>query len=118
MVAMSAGTFSSTYQWAFANIPADRLILQFLVNNFCSDWLEKNDADNNALNDLPQAFTVRVLRRYSQLVKMSEEERSKTNCYREHSSKAEQENCPTGLHMEWDASREFGDFLEGADVRT
>ncbi|KAF1358717.1 hypothetical protein EJ07DRAFT_122576 [Lizonia empirigonia] len=99
MEGSSARALLPIYRLAFANIPADRLILQFLVNDFCFDWREQIDDDNTALNDLPQYFTVRALRRYSEIVKMSEEERNKKHCFLEHSSKEEQDSCSKGLHL-------------------
>ncbi|KAF9693671.1 hypothetical protein EKO04_008458 [Ascochyta lentis] len=113
---LSASKRLPIYQWAFANISEDRPLLQFLVNKFCSGWLEQKDDDNIGLNNLPQAFTARVLRRYSQLVVMSETEQEKTYCYSEHSSKEEQKSCSEGLHMKYDAERDFGDFLKDSDL--
>lgn len=95
----SARALLPIYRLAFANIPADRLILQFLVNDFCFDWREQIGDDNSALSDLPQSFTVRALRRYREIMKMSEEERNKKHCFLEHGSKEEQDSCSRGLHL-------------------
>ncbi|KAJ4333155.1 hypothetical protein N0V95_009494 [Ascochyta clinopodiicola] len=105
-----AVTLALTYQWAFANIPADRLVLQFLVNDFCDFWHERRDADNVGMKGFPHAFTLRVVRRYSQLVQLSVKKPVKTHCYIEHSSKKEQDDCETELHMTYDAEKDFGNF--------
>jgi hypothetical protein len=99
-VRLSMGVPSSllpTATYAFANIPSDRSILQFLVNRFCYGWAPQYiaDADEDALSELPPAFTVRVMKRLAYLRHGKFE-----GCYIEHSTDEEKKSCKKP-HMEF-----------------
>ena len=94
-------------KWAFANIPADRIILQFLTNYFCEDWIscKDNTEDVLALKDFPPEFVARVLRRFCR-VKASTYNHSHY-CYLEHASKKEAADCTFSMHAEFDEAMDY-----------
>lgn len=96
--------------FAFANIPHDRTILQFLVNDFCSRWNQElsNETDTQALMAFPPAFSAQVARRYAYC------NRGKTydGCYVEHTIEEEQQACKK-THMEFvGGGTDYGFFGE------
>ncbi|KAJ8111028.1 hypothetical protein OPT61_g6273 [Boeremia exigua] len=106
MSGVTIATLMPVYSYAFANIPDNRPLLQFLVDDFCENWIEEFDTDSDVLHDLPPAFLARVLRRYSQKAHATT-----LCCHLEHADGSEQQNC--GLaHMVYDEKRECGGFLK------
>lgn len=88
-------------KYAFANIPNDRVILQFLVNVFCRDWDPVEDCEDDQLTLLvfPAEFTARVMMRYAYMPKDGPKE-----CYIEHASEEEKKSCAK-VHMVFIDSR-------------
>lgn len=77
--------------YAFANIPNDRSILQFLTNKFCKYYDPEDDDDEqqDALSELPPAFIVRVIRRLAYLRRHG----ALKGCYVEHATDEEKMSC-------------------------
>ncbi|KAJ4378281.1 hypothetical protein N0V86_005981 [Didymella sp. IMI 355093] len=96
-------TLLPTATYAFANIPSDRSILQFLVNQFCKCWDPEYiiNTEEDALSELPPAFTVRAMKRLAHLRCGKLE-----GCYIEHSTNEEKKSCREP-HMEF-VGGEFG----------
>jgi len=96
--------------WVFEHIPSDRPLLQLLVNQFCEDWDDYYDEEENydALKLLPQAFTIRVLKRHSHSKINREAEASKC-CFYEHASDEEKASCGKS-HMVYKAHEGYGYF--------
>jgi hypothetical protein len=94
---------------AFEIIPADRVILQFLVDTHYNTWTTCCE-ESGPLPAFPYAFVVRAMRRFSEIL---EEERSQTTIktcyYYEHVDKAALVDCGR-LHMRYDAEKDFGFF--------
>lgn len=61
---LTAADLMPAYDFAFANIPSNRAVLQFLVDDYCKSWVEEFE-ENAALHELPPAFVTRALRKYS-----------------------------------------------------
>ncbi|CAO2658682.1 Nn.00g064050.m01.CDS01 [Neocucurbitaria sp. VM-36] len=102
---------SGLAQEAFANIPSDRPILQFLVDKAGFGAAECYEAFGGSMDDLPRAFLQRLIRRLDEELRRerAHENESKSRCYYEHASKKEQEAC-RDLHMEYDEEKDFGFF--------
>lgn len=97
-------------QYAFDNIPPDRVVLMLLVNDFCQHWKEKLDKNNETLKLFPQQFVFRVMRRLSVIYHMTPEERAKNYCAHEHKSEEMRKRC-RDLHMVFDKERDYGHFV-------
>jgi hypothetical protein len=77
--------------YAFANIPNDRNILQFLVNKFCNNYdpVDDEDEEEDDMSNLPPAFLVRVTKRLAYVRNGVAE----NGCYVEHATDGEQKSC-------------------------
>jgi hypothetical protein len=97
--------------YAFAYIPAERPILQYLVDYFCTRWREHLDLPEeiDMQKSLPNAFTMRSMRRFSEMLRQPEKAKMSNNCYLEHASNAEKKKCKQ-KHMKYHEEREFGYF--------
>jgi hypothetical protein len=99
---------------AFDSVPADRPILQLIVDTFCATWEEKG-SDADTLSSFPKKFMMRVMRRYSELCVSwpddEENEKKVVRCYYEHASVEEKEEkaCPH-QHMVYNKEKDFGYF--------
>lgn len=95
--------------YAFANIPGDRTILQYLTNKFCDRWCPEwnSDNDHNALGKFPPTFTIRVMKRYAYL-----RYGNYGGCYVEHATVQEEESC-VKAHMQYvGGAKDYGFFDE------
>ncbi|KAF2127350.1 hypothetical protein P153DRAFT_344937 [Dothidotthia symphoricarpi CBS 119687] len=95
-------------QEAFATIPSDRPILQLLVDDHCDYWYQRHEGDAALLDKLPQAFLVRVMRRFAEQKGNSKKVK---RCYYEHGSEEEANDCPHE-HMVFDEELQCGFFGE------
>jgi hypothetical protein len=105
--------FLKPYRWlaisyAFANVPADRLILQLLVDECCNEWHEGIDTEEDfvAQRKLPAQFLLRVMRRSNE---MRHDINTSTRCYEEHGSEQEKARCRC-VHMMYDEDADYGYF--------
>lgn len=108
-------TFQQVIQHAFTHIPFDRPILQHLADICCKDWYEDEDeeADIFAQKDLPQAFIMRVLRRFGEVREMKQMNiQSHVRCYYEHASEEDEKRCGKA-HMVYNEKRDYGYFPSG-----
>jgi hypothetical protein len=104
-----------SYSYAFANIPPDRPILQYMVDDLCTRW--PDDADEDALdeaslqafNDLPKSYTIQAMLRLGEYERNSDKARRR-RCYYEHESEEERKDCTVGLHMKYNAVLDYGAF--------
>jgi hypothetical protein len=97
----------TTIQYAYSNIPSNRVVLQWLANEFHKEWLEKWDSDNKVLEDLPKAFLIRVLRRGSLLGLAEMRTKKSKPCYLEHGSEKQERECGD-LHMVFYEEFQYG----------
>ena len=88
----------SAIKIAYANIPSDRVILQWLVIDFCRNWPPSKEIDDNTLDKLPVGFVFRVVRRYVLLQGNREHKLLKDLCCLEDASEEEKMTC-TKVHM-------------------
>lgn len=100
--------------YAFENIPADRPILQFLVDKHCFEWVADLDTkyDLEYYQKLPHNFLVRVMRRYNSLY-LNSGHGFEEGCYLEHTSNEEKAEC-AGCHVRFD--NQLGDASFSQDV--
>lgn len=90
--------------FAYANIPADRSILERIVHAYASNWdLRKSDYAMTAMDELPLAFTRRLMFHLQELSTLSEEDRKKRkrHCCLNHASEEEKQKCNMP-HMRYD----------------
>lgn len=83
---------------AFSILSSRCLILQSLVDTYCSNWGKGHDEGLSFRNGLSQEFERRVRRRFEELRGVAGEESFKKRCYLEHSSYSMYPTCP-GLHF-------------------
>lgn len=89
-IAIAPRAYVPAVRWAFENIPCERPLLQFLVNDFCANWYAKHDNkdDVEALRQFPMTSIMRAMRRYS-LAREDEGD----GCFLEHATVAERRSC-------------------------
>jgi hypothetical protein len=88
-----AGCFSVDY--AFENIRPSSILLQHLVDMYCTVWNACDDEfDATTFDNLPNRFLRRVMKR----LKDAGHGTGKRRCYLEHASEQETKNC-LALHM-------------------
>jgi hypothetical protein len=107
-----------TFTYAFNNIPADRPMLQFMVDDHCDIWPELKDdyGDGNpeqkailtSFNELPKAFLIRAMRRMSDF-RYGRPDGYGFECYHEHESDEQKEDCGA-FHMKYDKMLDYGFF--------
>ena len=98
------GCFSVAY--AFENIQPSSVLLQHLVDMYCTAWNEDIDDFNpQTFDDLPNSFIRRVIQRLKCYCRHTEEKR----CYLEHASEQEKKKC-LALHIEYDEDDEIAFF--------
>lgn len=105
---------SPLVNYAFTHVPADRPLLQFLVDDFCCRWQEDLDLaeEMDLLKELHSAFLLRVMRvtrRFSEILRERGEAKTKC-CYLEHASD-KKEKAFKAQHMVYNEEREYG-YLE------
>jgi hypothetical protein len=103
----------SIVEYAFTNIPCDRPILQFLVDDFCDHWDKEADdeLEVGAQKQFPTAFTLRVMRRFSEKLDLSTQIWVEAKrCFLEHASEEEKEAC-SAAHMKYNKVLHFGCFI-------
>jgi hypothetical protein len=96
----------------FKIIPADRPILQYLVDNHCNFWRNCCEESGSDISKLPHKFVTRAMRRLNEM--LQEEQNGQTSgsrCYYEHASEADATECGD-LHMWYDEEKDFGVFGE------
>lgn len=102
-----------TITYAFANIPKNCNVLQFLTNKFCGSYGPGfDDEGTDALSELPLAFSVRVIKRLAYFrdgdlydVYLYD------GCYIEHAINEEQKSCKK-LHLKFfDGENGYGHFV-------
>lgn len=105
-------------RWAFENIPADRIILQFLTNFFCEMWVSTHDDTKEvlALASFPPKFVARLLRRFS-LTKRDGIWDYFKDCYMEHTSKNEAANCTLEFHAVYDEAMDYSFAVPTAKLK-
>ncbi|KAH3964080.1 hypothetical protein HBI73_034740 [Parastagonospora nodorum] len=102
---------------AFSNIPADRPVLQFLVDHYCEFWDGCCHVEQFDPTKASPAFLARLVRRFSDMLveerhgKENENE-AKVRCYYEHADEEETTDCGK-QHMQYDGSRGIGVFHGG-----
>ncbi|KAH6239876.1 hypothetical protein HBI15_034300 [Parastagonospora nodorum] len=98
------GCFSIDY--AFKNIRPSSVLLQHLVDMYCTVWREDADVfDESAFDKLPNSFIRRVIQR----LKNDDHRPKKKCCYLEHASEQEKENC-LALHINYDKNVDIAYF--------
>jgi hypothetical protein len=96
--------------YAFENIPADRVIVQCLVDEFCVSWNDDVDIYSAiAMGRLPPEVLCRVAKRFQEMTTMSSIENLRIRCYLEHESEKKKEMCES-LHIRWDQDKELAFF--------
>ena len=90
---------------AFDYIPKDRVIMQFLVDDYChTDW-DDGESDEGKL---PVGFYARCMRRLREMVNALYDDPD-TRCYLEHGNEDEKKAC-LKLHMRFDSEVGHGYF--------
>lgn len=86
-------------------------MLQFLVDDFCCRWAEDTDLrkEISMQKKFPIAFTMRVMRRLSELLRDPDGAKMDKCCYLEHASDVERKACKQ-QHMVFHEFRECGYF--------
>jgi len=100
-------------EYAFNNVPSDRVMLQHLVDDYCSQW-DETQLDHVSVRIpkwLPRAFPVRVERRFAELRSMINNVGNRSRCYYEHTSAEERKKCRY-LHMFYHEVEEYGYFYD------
>jgi len=103
-------------QEAFATIPADRPLLQLLVDTHCTYWTVCCEDDSRAIAQLPHDFVVHAMRRLSQKLQSKPNGRKtkeKIWCYYEHADEVNYDRCQKE-HMNYNRKKDVGSF--GKDV--
>ncbi|KAI8934418.1 hypothetical protein NX059_009153 [Plenodomus lindquistii] len=94
--------------YAFGNIPADRTILQMLVDDHCEVWDAESELDDEsltALNALPKAFLPRVMRRSLEQIGRGKDVKE-SRCYMDHGADS---SCDD-QHMKYNERLDVGEF--------
>jgi hypothetical protein len=96
---------------AYANIPADRPFLEFLVDRYCQYQLSCVRHDLAMIHQLPHTFLIRTLRCMSEIHSGNVKARIHlyARCYREHATKKEKKECPKA-HMKYCSKTGYGYF--------
>ncbi|KAH7094575.1 hypothetical protein FB567DRAFT_600179 [Paraphoma chrysanthemicola] len=101
--------------FAFANIAAERPILQLLTDNHCRDWdkIEDQLHAESGLRELAQAQPSFLLRTMRRLREMKDQGRKRPLmhlwCYYEHESEGDEKACKKH-HMRYNEKLDFGTF--------
>lgn len=97
--------------YAFDNIPADRIVLERLVENYCFNC-SRYDKDYSlaAFQELPAAFARRVMMRFLEMKNIESTDQDEERCYIEHSNDAEEGRC-IYQHMNYDAQHDVAHFV-------
>jgi hypothetical protein len=101
---------------AYANIPADRPILELLVDIYCQWDLSGPRRRLERIHQLPHAFLVRAFRRMNEIHFYGGKTYSNSRCYQEHASKEEKTAC-SKVHMRYCSETELGYFSQSADCK-
>jgi hypothetical protein len=105
-----------TVIFAFKNIPADRVILQYLVEDYryhwnastCA-WIRKEEYAVAAQASLPAPFLLRVMRSYHEAECQRGLKKEKGRCFEEHVTQGEESECDQ-KHMFYDYEKDHGYF--------
>lgn len=94
----STDEFYHLVVYAFDNIPADSIMLQYLVDRFCEIW--NGFSNDTPPKGLPEVFLFRCLRRFAETRDMDSDSYSKEQCCIEHLTAVGQEKCAKEkIHM-------------------
>ena len=113
MLEFDTGDLQELVAKAFRNIPQHRMILQWLLDQYCAGWsMELPPGDSDEESILPREFLLRVVRRYRELWLESKDGEiggRKERCYLEHGNEDEKKACKK-LHMRFDSEVGHGYF--------
>lgn len=102
-------SYTGTLAHAFENIPADRVIVQALVDDYCACWNGRDDSIYGPTT--MSCFPLAILR--CMINQMRDEylfvDIHKGRCYLEHASDEEMKAC-ADMHMRWDEETELAFF--------
>ena len=92
----------------FEQIPKDRAVVQFLVDEYCHNYQNNGERDEGTL---PREFLLRCMRRLKDMASEPQgDHRARLQrCYLEHTIEGEKEACPK-LHMRFDQDVGHGYF--------
>ena len=102
--------FYDTVIFAFANLPADDILLKVLVDAHCQEYNVDDDGlhkgEMELRSQLPHEFLLRVMLRYSALRQSSSDDGLNPCDYHEHKSEKERKACKKKDNIEGDSDND------------